>query len=120
MRVLLIDDEPLIVEVLTEFLSDEGHQVTASADGRDTLFQGLDRFDLVITDLVMPNWSDLELPRTLRAIAPDLPFVVMSGGARESGTDPLSRAVNEFGVQGLRKPFTLDQLAAAIAAACRG
>lgn len=120
MRVLLIDDEPFIVEVLTEFLSDEGHEITSSVDGRDALAGGLDRFDMVVTDLVMPNWSDLDLPRALRAAAPGLPVIVMSGGAREGGADLLSRAVAEFGAQGLRKPFTLDQLAAAMAAACRG
>ena len=74
---------------------------------------------LVLTDIRMPEMSGIDVIHRLRAEAPRLPVIVMSGGDRSSDRDLLGM-VGLLGTVGLLpKPFTLDELDAAIAAALR-
>jgi DNA-binding response OmpR family regulator len=81
-RLLLIEDDELLREMLAAALTDAGHAVIQMADGMRAA-EFLDA-DLVITDLVMPNREGLETIATLHRNRPALPIIVMSGGALDS------------------------------------
>jgi len=114
-RILVIDDDRSILELLRSLLTLEGHEVESAADGRE----GLRRFreepaDLVVTDLMMPEVEGIEMIRTLRAIDAEVPILAMSGdaGVDRSG---LLRAARHLGAsRTLPKPFANQALCDAI------
>ncbi len=82
MRILVVDDEPMIRELLSEFLVDHGHEVLEAENGQaawETL-SGPEGFcDLVFADLKMPVMDGRELLRRLQEVRPELPVVLISG-----------------------------------------
>ena len=114
-RILLIDDDDLLRDVLTTALTHAGHTVYQAADGA----QGCEIFnatpvDLVLTDIIMPGQEGIETIMHLRHLNPRLPIIAMSGGATNSKVY-LSLAAQLGARHVLAKPFTPDALAAAIA-----
>ncbi len=110
-RILLVDDEPAITSSLRRMLARLNYQVTVSNHPRAavSLFQqNPAAFDLVMTDLTMPEMSGLELARELHALRPELPIILASGLIPE-----LQRA--EFQAAGIveimAKPVMIDGLA---------
>ncbi len=92
MRILLVDDEAIIVEWLKYDLEDFGHSVTAFTDSRDagrSFEEHPYDFDVVITDLTMPHISGEELARIMLALRPDLPIILCTGH-EESLTEELT------------------------------
>ena len=85
LRVLLIDDDPSLIESLRSALSDEGHKVTAAGGGQEGIeafraaLAGGMPFDIVFTDLAMPNVDGREVVTSLRALSPLTPIVVLTG-----------------------------------------
>ncbi|MFZ6764720.1 response regulator [Pseudoroseomonas sp. WGS1072] len=109
-RIMVVDDDPGVRSITTAFLTDLGHQVTEVPSGEAalaTLEQGAG-CDLVVTDLVMPGMSGVELARRLRATYPCLPLLVLTGYA-----DP---ELLPEGLPLLRKPFRQNELAGRVAA----
>lgn len=109
-RVMVIDDEVAITDLLTEFLGSQGYQVTVFNDSQLAFkeFQaGPDDFDLVITDFTMPQLSGVEVAKHFLEIRPELPIVLLSGITNTFAEDKLKE-------QGFRicieKPFQLDSL----------
>ena len=108
-RILLVDDEPLIRELSRDMLERQGFQVFVANDASDAerMCSEGDRFDLLITDIVMPRMSGRELARRLRTSRPDLKVLFISGysdlrvDAEDSGK----------GEGFLRKPYTADSRA---------
>lgn len=81
MRILVVEDEAAVAELLLAVLEDDGHRVALAANGRDGLARLTEeRFDLVITDTTMPVMTGPEMVRATRADAriPATPVVVMS------------------------------------------
>ncbi len=81
-RVLYVDDEPSLLAVATRMLTRRGHTVTGFQQPAEALaaFDAHpDAYDLVVTDLAMPQMSGLDLARRLRAIRPDIPMVMFTG-----------------------------------------
>ncbi len=108
--VLLVDDEPEIRNMVSDFLRALGHEVLCAGDANEAVEQSRGhegRIDLLITDVVMPQMDGFELALRLREDRSDLPVLVMSGftgGAlRKRG-----RQLGE--VPFLSKPFSLRQL----------
>lgn len=117
-RVLLVDDDALLRETLAEALRAAGMIVSEADNGATgfTMIAG-GGFDLVVTDLYMPDGDGLELLMRMRETAIATPVIVMTGGVRDNfGTpDPLTepslRAARIFGaVRTLRKPFMPSEL----------
>ena len=105
--VLVVEDDPSILEVLTQGLSNVGYRVVAARDGVHALeLYSADRGDiaLVVADVVMPRVSGPELARRLRAVDPDLRLVLMSGY-------PLGEEDACGAAHWLQKPFSLEDLA---------
>jgi signal transduction histidine kinase/ActR/RegA family two-component response regulator len=114
LRVLLVDDEADNLEVLSEVLEAEGHEVECAANGRAALeaLRSHRGFDLVLSDVGMPGMSGWQLVREAKAIEPSLCIFMLTGWANEiAGDDPRTSLVR--GVLG--KPIDLDQLRRLIA-----
>jgi len=112
MRVLLIDDDEMVLETLAPGLSDAGFEVETAQDGEIAA----DRFkrispDVVVTDIIMPNREGIETLIEFKKIAPDIPIIVMSGGGRTHKLDFLDVAEKMGAAATLRKPFLPDDLA---------
>ena len=81
-RILVVDDEPMIVSLLSSILRSKGWDVTEARSGTDGIDQ-LDRgrFDVILTDLVMPGDTGIDLLRASKEIHPDVEVILMSGYA---------------------------------------
>ena len=85
-RILLVDDERMLVDTLAGMLKDLGYTVTAthrSLDARETFRADPDAFDAVITDLTMPELTGIDLARDIIRIAPDIPIILCTGFSEE-------------------------------------
>jgi CheY-like chemotaxis protein len=106
---LLVDDEDLVRASTAEMLADLGYQVVDAASGEDALRlvdEGL-KFDLLVTDHLMPGMKGTDLARAVRQRFPDRPVLIVSGYAEVEGIAPdLPR---------LSKPFRQAELAGVIA-----
>jgi CheY-like chemotaxis protein len=118
LRILVIDDEAGVRKVLVRMLTSAGHEVTAAPDGAEGLRVWREAgTDLVITDVHMPELDGVQVIRELRAKAPALPVIAMSGSGNSRDLDRL-RAAELMGAVGvLGKPFSWDELMSAIASA---
>ena len=114
-RVLLIEDDDLLRDVLAQSLVVAGHEVIQASDGEEgvALFRSAPA-DIVVTDIVMPVQEGVETIMQLRKHRRDLPIIAMSGGAPNSKL--YLGIAGRIGAQKiLAKPFTPAQLQAAIA-----
>ena len=109
-RILVVDDEPDILQLLVDVLRDEGHELMVAHDGMAALQVLADTVvDLVITDTIMPRSGGIELIRCLRERRElrDIPVILMSVAGRP-GMDGLNT------VSFLPKPFDLAALLHAV------
>ena len=109
--ILVVDDDPALCEVIELHLKDSGFGVLcASGVAAAAKIIASHAFDLLLTDLLMPDQDGLELIRALRRDRPELPIVAMTGGGLLSAEVYLNIA-KVFRVDGvLRKPFSMDEL----------
>lgn len=119
-RVLVLEDDGALGIVMRSALEDGGHQVTLAADGRIGLrVFGAGKFDLVITDMLMPDMDGVEIVRTLRAYRSTARIVAISGGGALDHGDLLATAVRLGADATLAKPFApralLDLVSAVLA-----
>ena len=115
MRVLLIDDEPMVRKIVRKMLERSGHHVTEAENGRFGLEQlKRDSFDLVITDIIMPEVEGVELVVAVSQQYPNTKTIVMSGGGRTGNVDFLDVATKLGASAALQKPFTHADLLKAI------
>ncbi|MCW6509598.1 ATP-binding protein [Lichenifustis flavocetrariae] len=110
-RVLLVDDDPLVLAGTAAMLDDLGHHVIEARSGDEAVavISAGTAIDLVITDHVMPGMTGIELASRIRTLRPGLPIVLASGFAELSEVE-LSQLAR------LPKPFTLAALSQAVAA----
>ena len=115
-RILLIDDEEQIRLTIGALLRIAGYDVVVAVDGREglDLFQR-QPFDLVITDVLMPRMDGAETIAALRRLKPGLKVIATYGGGRIAGTTPVATAQRLEADRLLPKPFTVEEIYAAIA-----
>jgi CheY-like chemotaxis protein len=113
-RILLIDDEQAVLDVTQSMLEWMGYEVTAissSVEALDLFRRDPKRFDLIITDMVMPYLSGDNLARNIREIRLDMPVILYSG-FHESMSDERARAL---GIKAfVTKPSRMKDLAEAV------
>jgi DNA-binding NtrC family response regulator len=117
-RVLVVDDDVAVCATLEHLLKRAGNEVR-SAVNVSHAFQlaEAESFDLLISDLVMPQQDGVAVIRRFRTMFPRMPIVAMSGGARLGTPDTLAAARGAGADELLRKPFTMESLMAAAEAA---
>ena len=106
--ILIVDDEPALVDGLTEFLEDEGFSVHQALEGRAGLglFRSL-RPEMVLTDLKMPGLPGMSLIGEIRKIDKNVPIIVITGyGTMDAAIDAIRLDVFDF----ITKPIDLDYL----------
>lgn len=117
-NILLIDDEPTVRVGVGRFLRMKGHDVVEAGDGREALALALGQaWDLVITDINLPDVDGLEVILALHKESPSLPVIAISGGGRMSSDLLLANAGVLGAVATLEKPFELGALADAVSRA---
>ena len=117
LRVLLVEDEPLVRGVITDYLTKDGHRVDLAEDGQ----QALERFqpgvyDLVVTDRAMPVMSGDQMAERIHRLDPKVPIILVSGyGDIMKAAGELPPGVTLI----VSKPVTWSAFRAAIAGALR-
>lgn len=114
-KILVVDDDSQVLQVVSEMLRIEGHDVVMAANGRQALDQfEHDDFDLVVTDIIMPEQEGLETIANLRRREHYVPIIAISGGGRAGNLDYLETA-RYIGADGiLAKPFGRQDLLATV------
>jgi len=107
-RVLVVDDEPMIVSLLSTILREKGWDVTEARSGTDGIDQ-LDRvrFDVILTDLVMPGESGIDLLRAAKEIHPDVEVILMTGYAN---ADTAIEAMRNGAFHYIMKPLKTEEV----------
>ncbi len=114
-RLLLVDDDQHIVDLLTAILERAGHQISVATTGRQALSMlGKAPVDLVISDIFMPGGTGIELLTAMRAKEMNTGFIGVTGG-HLGIFGPYANALKSLGaVTALQKPFNPEELLAAV------
>ena len=107
-KILVVDDEPGILELLTEVLAGDGYAVEGFTDPRKAL-KALedDHFDIIITDLKMPDIDGIQLTHSAKAINQEIQVIVITGYASlESTLNAFKQDVYEY----ILKPFNASDI----------
>ncbi len=107
-RILVVDDEQVIREILADFLLMEGFQVGTAGDAEGALVElGKRPYNLVITDLKMPGMGGLELLGAVREAHPDVVTLIMTGyGTVETAIEAMKRGAYDY----VLKPFKVEEV----------
>jgi EAL domain-containing protein (putative c-di-GMP-specific phosphodiesterase class I) len=115
--VLLVDDEGAIARAYARSLGDAGFEVVCAYDGSQAAEAARERpFDVIVSDITMPQMSGLELLRAVREHDLDVPFILMTGGP---AIDSAVRAVEYGALRYLIKPIDPSQLEEVVRRAVR-
>ena len=117
MRVLVVEDEADLLNVLTQALREEGYAVDSAANGEEALFKAqAGHYDAIVLDLMLPVMDGWEVLRKLRKEGHTVPILVLT--ARDAVHDRVSGL--DLGADDyVRKPFELDELLARVRALVR-
>jgi len=117
-RVLVVDDHPDTLDLLTAILSDAGYEVVGALTGGDGLMVlEVESPDVILLDVQMPGLHGMDVLRRLRMTRPEIPVIIVSG----QGDAELARATLRRGaVDYIRKPMNPEHLLRATAAALAG
>ncbi|MCS6901461.1 MAG: response regulator [Myxococcales bacterium] len=107
-RVLVVDDEKLIRDILADFLAMEGYIVRTAEDGAAAMAElNRARYDLVISDMKMPRMGGIELLEQLGRTAPHVVTVIMTGfGTVETAIEAMKRGAYDY----ILKPFKIEEV----------
>ncbi len=107
-KILIVDDEQSMRDVLSIMLKRAGYGVTVAADGEEAIAQlGKDIFDLVITDLKMPKVGGLDVLKAVKDSSPDTVVLVITAFAStETAVEAMKRGAYDY----LTKPFQVDEV----------
>ncbi|NPU84660.1 MAG: response regulator [Syntrophaceae bacterium] len=107
-RVLVVDDEESMREILSDFLSSLGYKVVCATNGEEGLTEYReDHFDVVISDLMMSPMNGLELLNQIKIINPTAIFIMITGyPSIDTAMDAIKKGANDY----IIKPFNLDEI----------
>ena len=112
MKILLVEDDPMLRDGLVDLLQGAGHDVEEVVDGADGVNRGREEaFDLVILDLMLPKIDGIEVCRRLRTARPALPILMLTArGAEEDKVRGLRAGADDY----VTKPFGARELLARV------
>jgi DNA-binding response OmpR family regulator len=116
-RILVVEDDENIRTGLVDTLESEGYRATPAADGREALKKfSSEPYDLVLLDIMMPEISGYDVCRTLRALKPDVPVIMLTAKGEEiDKVIGLQIGADDY----ITKPFGVHELLARISAVLR-
>jgi two-component system, NtrC family, response regulator HydG len=107
-KILVIDDEPSVVDAVRLILNDNGYDAVGVMTGREGIEEGnRERFDVTITDLRLPDMSGLEVLRWIRGKDPQSRVIIITSHCTP---EVITKARNGGAVDVLPKPFSPNQL----------
>lgn len=111
-NVLVVDDEEIIRNVCRQILEGEGYEVETACSGKEALHEvGETDFDVLVTDIMMPDMTGLELLEVIKSTSLNISVVIITGvGTFDMATQADRLGAREFVV----KPFTPDELSVAV------
>jgi len=111
-RILVVEDEPLIQQLLLTALGSRGHKVESASNGAEGLLRlKAGTFDVLITDFHMPKMTGIQLIHAVRAARIRISTILMSS----NNLDELQVSGKDLeGIQFLRKPFGINELFASV------
>jgi DNA-binding response OmpR family regulator len=115
-NILVAEDEENIGDLLLELLSQENRHITLARDGREAVFLLEQKpYDLLITDLMMPEVDGMEVLHKAKELYPDIMVIIITGYA---SLETAIQAVKQGAYDYLRKPFRLEELKISVDNAC--
>lgn len=110
MKIIVVDDEPIIADTLVNILNGEGHSAVAVSDGRSAIrWAEMLRPEAIITDVIMPGLNGVETAKEILKVLPTCRIILFSGQA--ASTDLVAKAHSEgFSFEILAKPINPDIL----------
>ena len=115
-RILVVDDDPTVAEVVVRYLEREGYAVESVGDGRDAIDRaGADVPDLVVLDLMLPGLDGLEVYRRLRLLAPVPVIMLTARGDEDDRVVGLELGADDY----VSKPFSPRELTARVKSVLR-
>jgi len=114
-KALVIDDEQVVLDSVTKILTEENYEVDVSLSGREGLNQAIQKkYDIVLTDIRMPDIGGMRVLRDIKRANPSLPVVMITGYASvRSSVQAMKLGAADY----IEKPFTPDQLIKAVSSA---
>ncbi len=108
LRILIVDDESAQRELIGGFLRKQGHEILTAGSGAEALARLREaRLDLVLSDFKMPGMSGLDLLRGVKAVNPEIPFILVTAyGTVETAVQAMKEGAADY----LTKPLDLDEL----------
>jgi CheY-like chemotaxis protein len=117
-RILIVDDDPFVLDFCRDVLLDAGYEAVAAIDGADALrIIASSEFDLVITDVIMPELDGIELIPKFRAYDSNRVIAMSGGGITNRPWSYLDLAKHLGAVATLSKPFSGSDLLDAVSSA---
>ena len=109
---MVVDDDPVTLNLLKEVLTKEGYQVDTALGGEEAISQGMDHFfDLIITDVRMGDKDGMEVLRSFKKISPETTVIMITAsGSIETAIE----AIREGAFDYISKPFKLEKAMAAL------
>ena len=107
-HLLVVDDDPVAVDLLQEVLSKEGYDVVTALSGEEAIARGLDNlFDIVITDVRMGDTDGMEVLRSFKKSAPKTTVIMITAfGSIETAIEAIRQGAFDY----ISKPFKLDEI----------
>jgi DNA-binding NtrC family response regulator len=110
-KTLLVEDDEDVRYALAKFLRHAGHTVSEAVDGKQAIaLVGREAFDIVITDIIMPEADGIEVVLEVRKRHPGLPIIAISGGGRIGRAEYLDAAQTLGANAVMQKPLDTDAL----------
>ena len=112
-KIIVVDDEPDIGEILTRFLAKKNYEVASFTSGKEALeYLKTNEVNLLLTDMAMPEMNGIELIRATKGLQPNLPILLMTGTPNaEMMNELIKYTISDY----IAKPFELDSLEKVIA-----
>lgn len=115
-RILITDDDGDLRELLTEAVKNWGYEVSVAKDGEEALRKlRMERYDIVITDLMMPGMDGLTLLKKIKELDKEILVIIITGYAT---IETAVKAIETGAYDYIAKPFRLDELMIVIKNAC--
>ena len=116
--VLVVDDEPVVANLIGRQIAADGYQVDIAGDGVEAVLKYIQKdYEFVVLDIAMPRLKGSDALRIMKAVKPHVPVVTVTG---QVGRGEMAETVESGALACLAKPFTIQQLRDAIAVALPG